>query len=331
MDTLIIPIKSQYKVYFELNLEFIHLKDELKNKIVDKIEKQIVQIRKKHNEREILIKYDFYTKMSLRKELSIELFSNEVTDIELFKMLSNFRDNILNIKSLDNVVITKDEGNNFACAQLYQKILLIETKCRSIINKVSMHSKGTNWKKFITENLEQAHDKRNPTYDLNEKFLETIVDLMFTININTNKTIPSDFESRNKEELIEIIKHIEPKSFWDFAFPNINLEYKQMSQLIKIRNKVMHFKPINYGEFNDNLKNCDVILMLLNNAEKEIDFKFTDKITDALMALSDSISKIVKPVWENIEQIAKQPNNIFRKFGEIALSLKDEDIKDNNK
>lgn len=54
-----------------------------------------------------------------------------------------------------------------------------------------------------------------------------------------------------------------------------------MSKLIKIRNKVMHFKPINYGEFNDNIENCDNILKLLEQAEKEIDFKFTDKITDA--------------------------------------------------
>lgn len=319
--TLDIKFKSQYSNYLELNFEIADTSI-LCFEIDEIIENYLKQQHKTLSENDINIKYNLLiNKNKLSASYNITILSNTIDKKILCMHSANIKKEILSLEHFKNIiVITKDDANSFLCELLYPKIMQIEVRLRAIVNKIYMQTKGKEWKNEILDKTKMANNKRSKGFDLNEVLLETLVDLLFKINLNKDNSIPSNLNILSKEELIKIIHNVKHKSFWEEFFPKVKLKLEHLNLLINIRNNVMHFKPISYNDFNQNDKNCDRIIKLLSKAETQIignKINFSKKLLDSFNILSQAINKLVEPIQNQLNSLSNALQPIFDEINKM--------------
>lgn len=205
------------------------------------------------------------------------------------------------------------------CTTIYPKLMEIETRLRSLVNQITMQVNGDKWKNEISNKTKQAGNKRDKQDNLDEIFLETLVSILFEIDVNSDKKIPDNLSDLSKNELIDIINKTRFKSFWEEAFPNIKLQKEQMDILIKIRNKVMHFKDFSFNDFTQAVKTCDKILKLIEKAELSIKgIVLSKSLLETLSKVSDVISSNYQIYHEFFSKINKQLNPIYNSIKSIS-------------
>ena len=225
----------------------------------------------------------------------IILSSRTVNKSTLCQASCELREQICRLKNFKNwAVVTNEDANMQMCEILYPKILDIETRLRAITNRIFMQFQGDQWSNELKIKTKQANNKRSSGFDLNQLTLGNLVNLLFRININENKSVPNNLDSLSKEELITIIHNIKCKTMWQHFFSTVELKIEYMDDLLDVRNNVMHFKPINYKYFTQNVVNCERINFCLKKVEKQIagkKFSLSKEFMDALHLLTEIASK----------------------------------------
>lgn len=321
-NTLVLKTKHEYKNSIELIFEIADT-SLICFEIDEFLKKYISMQRKKMNEHEFNVEHELLIKKdSLSSGYSVKILSDKLDKEKLSFYSCDIRNKILSLPNFKGIIlITKDEGNCYLCETLYPKIMEIETRLRAIVNKIYMQIKGIEWKENLETTTKRANNKRDKGFDLNEILLETLVDLMFKININETNSPPPNLDNLSKSELIKIINNIKYKSLWGKFFPNIDLKIEYLEALIKIRNKVMHFKLLDFNnDYKVTVKNLARILTLLDKAEKQISgkkFKLTKELADSFNLLFQTIHNSIAPIQERINQMATSLQPIMESISKI--------------
>ena len=317
MEKLEVELKKEYVYSIELNVEVVE------DKIFDIEDLVSKYIDNSKLPNEVKIEYfPQFKKESISHSYIIKIQSDAITKKELLKYSTSLIYNIKNSENLRNkLTVTKDEGKWFMCTTIYPKMMEIETRLRSLVNQITMQVNGDKWKNEISNKTKQAGNKRDKQDNLDEIFLETLVSILFEIDVNSDKKIPDNLSDLSKNELIDIINKTRFKSFWEEAFPNIKLQKEQMDILIKIRNKVMHFKDFSFNDFTQAVKTCDKILKLIEKAELSIKGRrivLSKSLLETLSKVSDIISSNYHIYHEFFSKINKQLNPIYNSIKSIS-------------
>lgn len=317
MDKLEVELKKEYANSIELNLEIVEDKifdiEDLvdnyinNNKLPDELNVEHYSQIKKGS-----ISHSYIIKIQSDIILNGELLKYSTSLIQIIKISEKLR---------NKFTVTKDEGKLLMCTTLYPNLMKIETRLRSLVNQIIMQVNGDKWKSEIHNKTKQAGNKRDKQDDLDEIFLETLVSILFEIDVNSNKQIPDNLSDLSKNDLIDIINKIKFKSFWEEAFPNIKLQKEQMDILIKTRNKVMHFKDITFNDFTQATKTCDKVLKLIEKAELSIKGKriiLSKSLLETLSKISDMFYSNYQIYHEFFLKINKQLNPIYNSINSIA-------------
>lgn len=257
-------------------------------------------------------------KGSISHSYIIKIQSDTVSEDKLLKYSTSLIQIIKNTKNLKNkFTVTKDEGKWFMCTTIYPKLMEIETRLRSLVNQIIMQVNGDKWIGEITNKTKQAGNKRDKQGDLDEIFLETLVSLLFEVNVNSNKNIPNDLSHLSKENLIDIINKTRFKSFWEEAFPNIKLQKESLKVVIDTRNKVMHFKDMSLSDFTQAVKTCDKVLESIKKAELSIKGRRI-MLSKGLM---ETLSNISNVIYSNYQMYYKFFTNINKQLNPLYNSI----------
>ncbi len=317
MDKLEVELKKEYAYSIELNVEVVE------DKIFDMEDLISNYINNNKLPDELNIEhYSQIKKGSISHSYIIKIQSDIISKKDLLKYSTSLIQIIKNSENLRNkFTVTKDEGKCFMCTTLYPSLMEIETRLRSLVNQIIMQVNGDKWKSEIYNKTKLAGNKRDKQDDLDEIFLETLVSILFEIDVNSDKQIPNNLSDLSKNNLIDIIHKIKFKSFWEEAFPNIKLQKEQMDFLIKIRNKVMHFKDIPFNIFTQATKTCDKVLKLIEKAELSVKGKriiLSKSLLETLSKVSDIITSNYQTYHEIFSKINKQLNPIYNSINSIA-------------
>ena len=265
-------------------------------------------------------------KSKYSRQLNIKIrYNNDLTELQIAKFLEKLKKFLLGKER--NFVLLIDEASEYYRNTSFDKLQKIEVDLRSLIYKAFIRYKGTLWDKNIIpmikslniRNFDQIKNK--PDFMLQELEFGTLINLFFDDLIKFDySSLPSEAELRTKsiDELVKIIKSTKPISINEMYFEKYSLSLDDFLIIKEYRNKVMHFKEINYNDYSQfnsastrQLNKLETIIKDLEGNTLEEMFNILSKID--FSAIVETIRNSLSALTNATTNALKSNDDIFNK------------------
>ena len=263
-EHIVIPNEKEAEILFEIADISAYILT-----IKEHIQQYLLKLNDRYDESQYNVEYlPLINKNKLSTQYKIVVKSHNLDEIQLYGILENIKNEFLVLDKLKGkVVVLSDTAQNFYHYFFYEKIMTIEKKLRSILYQVEMQFYGASWEQKLKKSIKR--NKRNST-KLQELYFDELIFCMFEVYINVEPYDCSKLDSLTKDELIGFIKNKNPTTFWNSFFPKIEIKKEKLKEVIKLRNDIMHFKEINYKDYNNFYRLTDNLIKSINKAEKQL-------------------------------------------------------------
>lgn len=284
-----------------------------------------VQVKKKY----VPIEYAFIKTKKIHI-LDISTLDETVSSfIAMEYFLNRFTKN--EHKKYINIIKAYDEPAQVLCARLYKPLTIFERALRKLVYEIVVKTYGSSWYKKTVEDLinhckdlKQVYDKVNSgsaqdhanriEFALEEldysnlcKYLFSKVSPKSYSDVLEKDLSDDNLSKMSNDEIVNIIHSSRPKSLWDRLFHDFtelsDLE-SEISEIQKLRNKVMHAKSISYSEYqtlNKLLIKWNALIKKAIEQTEVNDYSEMQNISiiQSLSVLEGLIENITKPVSES--------------------------------
>ena len=270
---------------------------------------------------------DWIKQKGLRKGLVFSLYldsnDKENQSNEYYEMIESLVYSLQHKKN-KNIIVTKvwDKSSFLLCYKAYAPVARYERLLKQFINEVLCMNYDTNWhetvlkhnvaNKSVNTRIENTANKgsQDPREIAIEQLdFSSLYDLIFKKIPNlAKKNIDYDnLSGYSKDELIDIVRFLQPKSVWDNISEKLNYLCdfeKEAKEIQELRNKVMHSSTLLYEEYKRLIELCNRCNELLTRAIAEINSVFFDSraFIESLSALAGlpimmkTISQLMNPL-----------------------------------